>query len=300
MDAQRARASWRAPRLDCRQLTALADAAGGELPRALEARTLRGVALDGARARVPAHARTRPRSAPISTGSTRVVRPSCCAPIRSTRRCCARPPTRRRCCTCWATARRFPSPQLAMVGSRHASDSGARTAREFAAWFARAGLTVTSGLGRGIDAASHEGALRGGGLTVAVCGSGLDRIYPPEHAALAQRIAHGGALVSESRAAHAAAAGAFPAAQPHHRGPHRRHAGGGGGAHQLGARDRAARRRPGTRGVCHSRLDPQSARARSASTHPAGAKLVEDADDVLIELKNSIAERRTYVAAGEF
>jgi DNA processing protein len=89
------------------------------------------------------------------------------------------------------------SPQLAMVGSRHPTPAGRATAREFAAWFARAGITVTSGLAFGIDAASHEGALAGGGLTVAVCGTGLDRVYPPEHAALAERICAQGALVSE-------------------------------------------------------------------------------------------------------
>jgi DNA processing protein len=87
--------------------------------------------------------------------------------------------------------------QLAMVGSRHPTARGGATAREFAAWFARAGLTVTSGLAAGIDAASHEGALGGGGLTVAVCGTGLDRVYPPENAPLAARICAHGALVSE-------------------------------------------------------------------------------------------------------
>jgi DNA processing protein len=90
------------------------------------------------------------------------------------------------------------TPQLAMVGSRNPTALGASTARQFAAWFARAGITITSGLARGIDAASHEGALGAGGLTVAVCGHGLDCIYPPEHDALATRIvATGGALVSE-------------------------------------------------------------------------------------------------------
>jgi DNA processing protein len=89
------------------------------------------------------------------------------------------------------------SPQLAMVGSRHPTALGASTARQFAAWFVRAGVTITSGLARGIDAACHEGALGAGGLTVAVCGGGLDHIYPPEHAPLAARIAANGALVSE-------------------------------------------------------------------------------------------------------
>ncbi|HVN44234.1 MAG TPA: DNA-processing protein DprA [Steroidobacteraceae bacterium] len=89
------------------------------------------------------------------------------------------------------------TPQLAMVGSRSPTPAGRATAREFASWFAGAGLTITSGLALGIDAASHEGALAGGGQTVAVFATGLDRVYPPEHAALAQRIAAHGALVSE-------------------------------------------------------------------------------------------------------
>jgi DNA processing protein len=89
------------------------------------------------------------------------------------------------------------TPQLAMVGSRSPTPGGVRTAREFAAFFARAGLTVTSGLAVGIDAASHEGALRVAGLTVGVCATGLDRVYPREHAALAARIAAHGALLSE-------------------------------------------------------------------------------------------------------
>jgi DNA processing protein len=89
------------------------------------------------------------------------------------------------------------APQLAMVGARAATQGGRATAREFAQFFARSGLAITSGLALGIDAASHEGALAGGGLTIAVCAHGLDRIYPAEHRALAQRIRDQGALVTE-------------------------------------------------------------------------------------------------------
>jgi len=89
------------------------------------------------------------------------------------------------------------SPQLAIVGSRSPSPTGRDTARDFARFFARAGLTITSGLALGIDAASHEGALQEGGLTVAVCGRGLDAVYPRRHASLAARIREQGALVSE-------------------------------------------------------------------------------------------------------
>ncbi len=88
-------------------------------------------------------------------------------------------------------------PQLAMVGSRNPTATGRSTARDFASFFARAGLAITSGLALGIDAASHEGALAGNGLTVAVCGCGLDVVYPRQNAKLAARIREQGAIVSE-------------------------------------------------------------------------------------------------------
>jgi DNA processing protein len=87
--------------------------------------------------------------------------------------------------------------QLAMVGSRNPTPAGRETAREFAAHLARQGIVICSGLALGIDGASHEGALDGEGLTVAVTGTGLDRVYPARHRELAHRIAENGALVSE-------------------------------------------------------------------------------------------------------
>jgi DNA processing protein len=88
-------------------------------------------------------------------------------------------------------------PQLAIVGSRNPTPAGRETAESFAAHLARTGLTVTSGLALGVDAAGHRGALKAGGKTIAVCGTGLDIIYPREHESLAQQIASSGALVSE-------------------------------------------------------------------------------------------------------
>ncbi len=88
-------------------------------------------------------------------------------------------------------------PQIAVVGSRSATAAGRETAFEFASRLACGGLVVTSGLAIGIDAAAHRGAIAAGGATIAVCGTGLDRVYPAGHAALAAAIAAHGALVSE-------------------------------------------------------------------------------------------------------
>ncbi len=86
---------------------------------------------------------------------------------------------------------------VALVGSRHPSPHGLRQAERFAASLAREGITVISGLARGIDAAAHSGALSAGGRTLAVLGTGLGVIYPREHRGLAEEISRAGALVSE-------------------------------------------------------------------------------------------------------
>ncbi len=89
------------------------------------------------------------------------------------------------------------TPQLAIVGSRNPTPGGRETAQDFARHLVATGLTITSGLALGVDAASHRGALDGGGLTIAVAGTGLDRVYPARHRDLAHQIAERGALVSE-------------------------------------------------------------------------------------------------------
>lgn len=89
------------------------------------------------------------------------------------------------------------TPQLAMVGSRNPSMAGKDNAHAFARHLAQAGLTITSGLALGIDAASHQGALVVQGKTIAVLGTGLDYIYPSSHKKLATEIAEQGLLLSE-------------------------------------------------------------------------------------------------------
>lgn len=89
------------------------------------------------------------------------------------------------------------APQLAMVGSRNPTRSGRDTAERFAHYLSDRGLTITSGLATGIDGAGHRGGLAGAAGTVAVLGSGLDVIYPATHHALAQNIIADGLLISE-------------------------------------------------------------------------------------------------------
>jgi DNA processing protein len=104
-------------------------------------------------------------------------------------------------------------PALAIVGSRNATAQGSANAEAFADALAQAGLTVISGLALGIDAAAHRGALRGGAhgaSTLAVIGTGIDRVYPARNRELAQQIAEAGAIVSEFPLGTPAISGNFP------------------------------------------------------------------------------------------
>lgn len=105
-----------------------------------------------------------------------------------------------------------PADQLAiaLVGSRKCTPYGIRIAERLAASLARVGLTVVSGLARGIDAAAHRGALTAGGRTIAVLANGLAEVYPPEHEGLAREVAAAGALISESPMRQEPIAGLFP------------------------------------------------------------------------------------------
>ena len=88
-------------------------------------------------------------------------------------------------------------PQIAIVGSRNASHTGAANAAAFARALGLAGFTITSGLAEGIDGAAHAAALEAGTATIAVLGTGPDLVYPPRHRELAARVAAHGALISE-------------------------------------------------------------------------------------------------------
>ena len=174
--------------------------------------------------------------------------------------------------------------QLAMVGSRNPTAAGLDTATAFAAHLARAGLVITSGMARGIDTAAHRGALQAGGATIAVCGTGLDQVYPRSGAALAEKIRAGGLLISE-----------FPPGTPARRGhfPQRNRIIAG---LSLGTLVVEAAHRSGSLITAHRAIEAgREVFAIPGSIHNPmsrgchrlireGAKLVESTADILIEL----------------
>jgi DNA processing protein len=101
-------------------------------------------------------------------------------------------------------------PQIAVIGSRNPTAGGRDNALDFAAELSRRGLTVTSGMASGIDSCAHHAAMNADGLTVAVTGTGLDRVYPASSRGLAGRIRQQGALVSEFTLGTAARRSHFP------------------------------------------------------------------------------------------
>lgn len=110
----------------------------------------------------------------------------------------------------YGRGRRDIAAGLAIVGSRAPTLTGRLAAENFAREMAGQGLTIISGLARGIDAAAHHGALAAGGHTVAVLGCGIDRVYPPENASLYAQVAASGTLLSEYLPGSEPLAGHFP------------------------------------------------------------------------------------------
>jgi DNA processing protein len=102
------------------------------------------------------------------------------------------------------------APAVAIVGTRKPTVAGISFARALARTLALLGVAVVSGMARGIDTAAHEGALRAGGITVAVLGTGVDVVYPPENKSLMDEILESGGVVSEQLCGTTVRAGAFP------------------------------------------------------------------------------------------
>ncbi|MCH8621382.1 DNA-processing protein DprA [Undibacterium sp. TS12] len=189
-------------------------------------------------------------------------------------------------------------PAVAVVGSRNATVQGIRNAEQFSEALSVAGLCISSGLAAGIDAAAHQGALRGSGSTVAVIGTGADIVYPARNRSLAHLIAEGGCIVSEYSLGTPALAPNFP----------RRNRIISGLAKGVLVVEAAAQ----SGSLITARMAAEQGRevfAIPGSIHSPlskgchqlirqGAKLVESADHILEELQFSIASK-TAMAATE-
>jgi DNA processing protein len=190
-------------------------------------------------------------------------------------------------------------PAVAIVGARGATPYGLGIARALAEALTQAGLAIVSGLARGIDGAAHEGALAARGRTVAVLGSGIDVIYPPEHAELAAGVIAGGTLLSERPVGTAPLAAHFPARN-------RILAGMTQGTVVIEAAERSG-------SLITARLANEAGREvfavpgridspLSAGAHlliRQGATLVRDVDDVLEQLTPALRARAEAAPVGE-
>ena len=145
---------------------------------------------------------------------------------------------------------------IAVVGSRNATVQGIDNAEKFSESLSRGGWTIVSGLAAGIDAAAHNGGLRGAGSTVAVIGTGADIVYPARNRALAHLIAEGGCIVSEYPLGMPAIAANFPRRNRIISGSCQRCAGGGSGGPVWLSNHCAHGGRAGAGSVCDTGLYP--------------------------------------------
>jgi DNA processing protein len=180
---------------------------------------------------------------------------------------------------------------LAVVGSRSASEYGLRLTRELSQGLAGLGFTIVSGMARGIDAAAHEAALDAGGRTVAVLGSGVDVVYPPEHERLYQRICRQGAVVSELAMGTPPLSFHFPARN-------RLISGMGLGVVVVEATEKSGSLITAALALEQGRevfaVPGAAGASRSRGTHQLirqGAKLVERVEDILEEIEPQLARR---------
>jgi DNA processing protein len=180
---------------------------------------------------------------------------------------------------------------LAVVGSRSASEYGLRVTRELCQGLASLGFTIVSGMARGIDAAAHEAALDAGGRTMAVLGSGVDVVYPPEHEKLYQRICRQGAVVSELPIGTPPLSFHFPARN-------RLISGVAAGVVVVEATEKSGSLITAALALEQGRevfaVPGEAGASRSRGTHQLirqGAKLVERVDDILEEIAPQLARR---------
>ena len=180
---------------------------------------------------------------------------------------------------------------VAIVGSRSASDYGRRVARDLARGLASLGFTVVSGMARGIDGVAHESALRAGGRTIAVLGSGVERPYPPEHEALYRRIGENGAVLSELPIGTRPMAFHFPARN-------RLISGLSLGVVVVEATEKSGSLITAALAVEQGRevfaVPGEAGASRSRGAHQLirqGAKLVESVDDIVEEIAPQLARR---------
>ena len=185
---------------------------------------------------------------------------------------------------------------VAIVGSRSASDYGRKVARDLAYNLAAMGFTVVSGMARGIDGAAHEAALDAGGRTIAVLGSGVDIVYPPEHEKLYRRIVENGAVLSELPLGTKPLAFNFP-------GRNRLISGVALGVVVVEATEKSGSLITAALALDQGRevfaVPGEVGASRSRGTHRLirqGAKLVESVEDILEEIAPQLATRTARAA----